>query len=434
MLEEDADQPPLLDGLDKRNIIKGKRKRNKVDYRAVEREIEAEERRHKVTCPPLRMLRASFVALVASACLIGGAFVSAPSSRGSGPTTLRGAVGIGRSVPEGGNGPESAAHGWCAVGAMGAVVALTLCRGKRTALRAEPLSASAAAAAAKAIAAVKGASAAKTATTAAKTAGAVAGAAKTAGAVAGSAGAGSLKQAADEASADEDYVNKKLNIMDRGTPEYEKIKEAKAKRKEKDWEVRTARNPDSTFGNPEDAYKGKADLYDPLMSLSQRFLKESGNEFNPAFQIGVTDPLGYFDPLGFCKQGDEKTFRSMRTAEIKHGRAAMMAALGAVVQHYVKLPGFEKVPAGLDAVNVAPGSYGFIALFLISGVLELAVWTESDKKAPGDFGDPLGLNKYDEEFRNRELNNGRAAMFAAIGIIAAELYTGKDAVEQLGLA
>ncbi|OLP89775.1 hypothetical protein AK812_SmicGene28724 [Symbiodinium microadriaticum] len=47
MLEEDADQPPLLDGLDKRNIIKGKRKRNKVDYRAVEREIEAEERRHK---------------------------------------------------------------------------------------------------------------------------------------------------------------------------------------------------------------------------------------------------------------------------------------------------------------------------------------------------------------------------------------------------
>eukprot|EP00439_Symbiodinium_sp_Y106_P054037 s560_g7.t1 len=38
MLEEDADQP---------NIIKGKRKRNKVDYRAVEREIEAEERRHK---------------------------------------------------------------------------------------------------------------------------------------------------------------------------------------------------------------------------------------------------------------------------------------------------------------------------------------------------------------------------------------------------
>ena len=28
--------------------------------------------------------------------------------------------------------------------------------------------------------------------------------------------------------------------------------------------------------------------------------------------------------------------------------------------------------------------------------------------------------------REREINNGRFAMFAAIGIIAAELYTGKD--------
>ena len=33
----------------------------------------------------------------------------------------------------------------------------------------------------------------------------------------------------------------------------------------------------------------------------------------------------------------------------------------------------------------------------------------------------------------REINNGRFAMFAALGIIAAELYTGKDAIEQFGL-
>ena len=33
----------------------------------------------------------------------------------------------------------------------------------------------------------------------------------------------------------------------------------------------------------------------------------------------------------------------------------------------------------------------------------------------------------------REINNGRFAMFAAIGIIAAELYSGKDAIEQFGL-
>jgi len=130
---------------------------------------------------------------------------------------------------------------------------------------------------------------------------------------------------------------------------------------------------------------------------------------------------------------DETTFRNLRSAEIKHGRVAMMAAFGAVVQHYIKFPGFEQVPAGLSAVNVPPGSYGGIALFAAVGVLELALWTEDGKKAPGNFGDPLGLDQYTPEMRDREINNGRFAMFAAIGIIAAELYTGKDAIQQFGL-
>ena len=338
------------------------------------------------------------------------------------PPALRGgsAAAAPRDAPE----AASAAVGGSALLGLGAATVLGAAaaarRKARTPLRAEPVTTAAAAAAAKAAGAAKAAAAAK-------------GAAKTAGAVAGSGTAGSLKKTADENADDEELANMELNVMDRGTPKYEAIKAAKAKRKEKDWEVRTARNPDGTFGNPDDAYRGKADLYDPLMSLSERFLQESGNEFNPAFQIGVTEPLGYFDPLGFCKKGDEATFRNLRTAEIKHGRVAMMAALGAVVQHYVKFPGFGDVPAGLAAANSPPGSYGFIALFLAAGALELGVWTEKDGAAPGDFGDPLGLNQYNEDMRNRELNNGRAAMFAAIGIIAAELYTGKDAIEQLGL-
>jgi len=250
--------------------------------------------------------------------------------------------------------------------------------------------------------------------------------------VAGSAATGSMKKSADDFNVDDSLADKTLEIKDRGTPEYEAIKAAKQRRKEADWEVRTARNPDGTFGSPGDAYKGKADLYDPLMSVSEKFLEEAGAEFNPAFQIGVTEPLGYFDPLGFCKKGDEKSFRNLRTAEIKHGRAAMMAAVGAVVQHFIKFPGFEGVPSGLSAVNTPPGSYGAIVLFAAAGALELGPWAEKEGRAPGDFGDPLGLNQYTEDMRNRELNNGRVAMFAAIGIIAAELYTGKDAIQQLG--
>ena len=69
-------------------------------------------------------------------------------------------------------------------------------------------------------------------------------------------------------------------------------------------------------------------------------------------------------------------------AEIKHGRVAMMAAVGAVFQHYVKFPGFESVPAGLGAVEVAPGTYGFAALFAIAGLLELGAWTEDPPRSP----------------------------------------------------
>ncbi|CAE7777904.1 FCPE [Symbiodinium sp. CCMP2456] len=156
--------------------------------------------------------------------------------------------------------------------------------------------------------------------------------------------------------------------------------------------------------------------------------------FDPANEVGVTEPFGYFDPAGFCKKGDKAGFRNLRAAEIKHGRVAMMAAVGAVFQHYVKFPGFESVPAGLGAVEVAPGTYGFAALFAIAGLLELGAWTEDPSKEPGNFGDPAGLNQYTLEMRNRELNNGRMAMFAAIGIIAANVYTGKDAIEQFGLA
>lgn len=49
---------------------------------------------------------------------------------------------------------------------------------------------------------------------------------------------------------------------------------------------------------------------------------EGGSSFDPSTQLGAMAPLGYFDPLGFCKKGDEATFRNLRASEIKHGRVA----------------------------------------------------------------------------------------------------------------
>ncbi|CAE8601446.1 unnamed protein product [Polarella glacialis] len=167
--------------------------------------------------------------------------------------------------------------------------------------------------------------------------------------------------------------------------------------------------------------------------VALRATAEKGEVFQPAKQMGATAPLGFFDPVGFTKEGDESGFRNLRAAEIKHGRVAMMAAVGAVAQHYIQFPGFEGVPADLAAVTTAPGSYGFAALFILSGVAELAIWKQDDKKEPGNFGDPLGLGQYNEDMRGKELNNGRMAMIAALGIVAADIFTGKDGMQQLGL-
>merc|ERR1711956_210307 len=139
--------------------------------------------------------------------------------------------------------------------------------------------------------------------------------------------------------------------------------------------------------------------------------------FNPADEVGVTAPLGFFDPLGFSKVGDKEGFRTLRLAEIKHARVAMMAAVGAVFQCLVHLPGFEKVPDGIGAVTSGGnGTIGFAALFVISGVLELVFWKQDPNKQVGDFGNPLQPGAplgYNTDMRNFELNNGRFSMFAA---------------------
>jgi len=156
-------------------------------------------------------------------------------------------------------------------------------------------------------------------------------------------------------------------------------------------------------------------------------------QFKPMLEIGVMPPMDFFDPAGFAKVGDKDGFRNLRAAELKHGRVAMMAAVGSVVQHYVQFPGFEDVPTGIAAVTKAPGSYGFVVLFLLAGAMELLVWTQDPNKEVGDFGDPLSLGQYTIDMRNKELNNGRMAMISVAGIIVAELVTGHDGIVQLGL-
>jgi len=155
--------------------------------------------------------------------------------------------------------------------------------------------------------------------------------------------------------------------------------------------------------------------------------------YDPSKEIG-TAPWGFFDPAGFIGN-DEGKFRRFRSAEIKHGRAAMMASVGFVGQHYIKFPGFEDAPSGLLAVSGTNNSViGYFVLLAFSGIMEIFVWTQDAKKEPGNFGDPLGVGMYDDDMRNKEINNGRMAMFAVMGIMMAEVVTGKDGVSQIEAA
>ena len=56
----------------------------------------------------------------------------------------------------------------------------------------------------------------------------------------------------------------------------------------------------------------------------------SAGGFSPASDIGVTPPLGLFDPLNLLARGPE-VYRRSQELEIKHGRLAMAATLGVIV-------------------------------------------------------------------------------------------------------
>ena len=54
---------------------------------------------------------------------------------------------------------------------------------------------------------------------------------------------------------------------------------------------------------------------------------------------GIQAPTGFFDPLGLSKSASDETLAWYRAAEIKHGRVAMAAFLGAPSTARPRVPG-----------------------------------------------------------------------------------------------
>jgi hypothetical protein len=137
-----------------------------------------------------------------------------------------------------------------------------------------------------------------------------------------------------------------------------------------------------------------------------------------------------------CPQGAPEWLPWFREAELKHGRAAMLATVGFVVPEFVRVPGeaysFEALPRVIDAHDALPDSmiqiFGWISFIEAVSFPALANMNEFDRK-PGDFSfDPLGLWPKDEEAQKamqlKELKNGRLAMVGIGGMVAGAVVSG----------
>merc|ERR1712203_497966 len=143
-------------------------------------------------------------------------------------------------------------------------------------------------------------------------------------------------------------------------------------------------------------------------------------------ELGVQDPVGLWDPVGFTTDGNVENFQRRRQTELKHGRVSMLACMGYMTPEITgKFPGylspsmgvkFADIPNGLGALSKVPLA-GWAQIFAYGAFCEL---TKDQKTgAPGDLGwKPPLLATEDPEVKRRRLNaelaNGRLAMSAII--------------------
>jgi len=209
----------------------------------------------------------------------------------------------------------------------------------------------------------------------------------------------------------------------------------------------------------------------PVME-SQAELESLAKNLNPA--------IGYWDPLNlaqgeFWDQSNEATIGFLRHAEIKHGRVAMAAFVGYVLQsNGVHFPGNLANGVSYESIAAAGGpadqwdaipTNAKLQIILFIGFLEF--WSESKyilassgnthymrggkpgafpslKKemphpVPFDLFDPFGLQKNkSDEWKSKkllaEINNGRLAMLGIMAFLAESKVPGSvPALGTLGI-
>merc|ERR1712078_377108 len=118
-------------------------------------------------------------------------------------------------------------------------------------------------------------------------------------------------------------------------------------------------------------------------------------------EIGVTPPLGVYDPLNLLAEPvvyPRRDYRRYVELEIKHGRIAMLATLGVITTEAgIRWPGylsksldlkFSDIPGGaLDSYAAVP-QIGWLQIVAFIIILELGYGATPPGNAPGDVGGP----------------------------------------------
>lgn len=172
--------------------------------------------------------------------------------------------------------------------------------------------------------------------------------------------------------------------------------------------------------------------------------------------VQLNPAVKFWDPLNLASSGlfgldEQESIRYLREAEIKHGRVAMAAFVGHIVQmRYVfpwalttngdMMPGTElSPPAQWDALPFAAkaqiiGFVGFLEWFNYTNKTEkIGEFPSFQGKLPHpvpyDLFDPFGTWKNRKPEKNEEsllaeINNGRLAMIGIISFVTAETIPG----------
>jgi len=182
---------------------------------------------------------------------------------------------------------------------------------------------------------------------------------------------------------------------------------------------------------------------------SSSALKMADANSLPGKPFGADGPI--FDPLGLAEKASPLELKRYQECEIKHGRVAMLATVGYLLQEQFhplfnlgndigpSLRHFQliesQVPWFWEAAVFTIGL--FEANNIARGWQKRDPYTEGiaplkEDYIPGDLGfDPLSLGPVEDtekfnELRTKELNNGRLAMIGIMGMWAQQLVDGKE--------